>query len=85
MHSVAYGAGIASPAALAKALEVDPSVSGSASGLYGFTQMAIGAACATLSGIGTNPALAAGLVLVGAGLAAQLSFWIAQAQSPAGE
>jgi len=78
MLLLSYGAGMASPAALAQALEINPSVCGSASGLYGFTQMIVGAACASLSGIGANPALSAGLVLVATGVLAQASFWFAQ-------
>ena len=78
MLVVTYGAGIASPMALAEVLSVNPLVAGSASGLYGFTQMAIGAVCATLVTIGGNPALAAGLVLLVAGILAQLFFWTAQ-------
>jgi DHA1 family bicyclomycin/chloramphenicol resistance-like MFS transporter len=39
--------------------------------------MAIGAICAALSGLGGNPALAAALVLAGAGLLAQACFWLA--------
>jgi MFS transporter, DHA1 family, multidrug resistance protein len=78
MLLLSYGAGIASPAALAQALQIDPSISGSASGLYGFTQMAVGAACAGLSGLGGNPALSAGLGLLAAGVMAQLAFWFAQ-------
>lgn len=73
-----YGAGIASPTALAEALNVNPGVAGSASGLYGFTQMVIGAVCTSLGGVGGNAALAAGIVLVGAGIVAQLAFWAAQ-------
>jgi MFS transporter, DHA1 family, multidrug resistance protein len=73
-----YGTGIASPAALTEALSINPLVAGSASGLYGFAQMGIGAVCASLGGVGGNPALAAGAVLVGAGLLAQLSFWVAR-------
>jgi DHA1 family bicyclomycin/chloramphenicol resistance-like MFS transporter len=73
-----YGAGIASPTALAEALSVNPQVAGSASGLYGFAQMGIGAVCMSLAGIGENPALATGIVLLAAGILAQLSFWIAQ-------
>ncbi|SEQ95758.1 MFS transporter, DHA1 family, bicyclomycin/chloramphenicol resistance protein [Faunimonas pinastri] len=72
-----FGAGIASPAALAEAMSVNPFVAGSASGLYGFTQMAIGAICTSLAGLGSSPALAAALVLTIAGLLAQASFWIA--------
>jgi MFS transporter, DHA1 family, multidrug resistance protein len=40
--------------------------------------MAVGAACAGLSGIGGNPALSAGLVLLAAGVMAQMAFWFAQ-------
>jgi DHA1 family bicyclomycin/chloramphenicol resistance-like MFS transporter len=78
MLVLTYGAGIASPTALADALSVNPRVAGSASGLYGFAQMSIGAACTSLAGIGGNPALAAGIVLLAAGVLAQLSFWAAQ-------
>ncbi len=74
-----FGAGIASPAALAEALSVNPVVAGSASGVYGFTQMAIGAICTSLAGLGGNPALAAAIVLCAAGILAQLSFWMAMA------
>ncbi len=73
-----YGAGIASPTAMAEALNVNPDISGSSSGLYGFVQMAVGAICTALAGIGSNPALAAGTTLLVAGTIAQLSFWIAQ-------
>jgi DHA1 family bicyclomycin/chloramphenicol resistance-like MFS transporter len=82
MVVLTYGAGIASPTALAEALSVNPRVAGSASGLYGFAQMSIGAVCASLGGIGGNPALAAGIVLLVAGLLAQLSFWTAQRTRP---
>ena len=75
---LAYGAGIASPTALAEALSVNPLAAGSASGLYGFAQMSIGAVCASLVSIGGNPALAAGTVMFVAGILAQLSFWMAQ-------
>lgn len=71
------GAGIASPAALTEAISVNPAVTGSASGLYGFTQMAVGALCTALVTLGTDPALSAGLVLVGAGIVGQAGFWIA--------
>lgn len=71
------GCAIASPAALTEAISVNPHVTGSASGLYGFTQMAVGALCTSLVGLGSDPALAAGLVLVGAGIVGQTAFWIA--------
>lgn len=72
-----FGVGLASPAALTEALSVNPLVAGSASGLYGFAQMVIGAVCASLAGLGSSPALAAAVVLCVAGLLAQASFWIA--------
>jgi MFS transporter, DHA1 family, multidrug resistance protein len=71
------GSGIASPAALTEAISVDPAVTGSASGLYGFTQMGVGAVCTALAGFGPDPALATGLVLVGACIVGQASFWFA--------
>jgi MFS transporter, DHA1 family, multidrug resistance protein len=77
MFVFTLGAGIASPAALTQAVSVNPKVIGSAAGLYGFAQMAVGAACTALAGLGTDPALAAALVLSGAGIIAQLSFWAA--------
>ena len=72
-----FGAGLASPAALTQAFSVNPLVAGSASGLYGFSQMGIGAICTSLAGLGGNPALAAAVVLVGAGVLAQVAFWVA--------
>lgn len=78
MLVLSYGAGLASPMAMSGALNVNPAATGSASGLYGSAQMMVGALCNTLSGIGGNPALAAALTLTGAGIVAQLSFWIAR-------
>jgi len=72
-----FGAGMSSPAALTKAVSVNPRTIGSASGLYGFTQMAIGALCTTLAGLGQDPALAAASVLAAAGLISQVAFWVA--------
>ena len=77
MFFFTLGAGIASPMALTEAVSVNPRVVGSASGLYGFMQMAVGALCTALAGIGGNPALSTALVLAGAGITAQVSFWIA--------
>ncbi|MDB5848933.1 MAG: Bcr/CflA family drug resistance efflux transporter [Rhodoferax sp.] len=71
------GAGVASPAALTEAISVNPRVTGSASGLYGFTQMTVGAVCTALVGLGSDPALAAGLVMVGAGIVGQASIYVA--------
>jgi len=71
------GIGMASPAALTKAVSVNPKVIGSASGLYGFAQMGVGAICTSLAGIGNDPALAAACVLAGAGVLSQVAFWVA--------
>jgi DHA1 family bicyclomycin/chloramphenicol resistance-like MFS transporter len=78
MFAFAVGVGIASPSALTQAISVNPQIIGSASGLYGFTQMTIGAACTAIAGMGSDPALAVALVLSTAGVVGQLSFWIAQ-------
>jgi DHA1 family bicyclomycin/chloramphenicol resistance-like MFS transporter len=64
----AMGAGLASPAALSRALSVDAHLMGSAAGLYGFLQMAVGALCTFAVGFGRDPALAAALVLATASL-----------------
>ncbi|WP_019143111.1 multidrug effflux MFS transporter [Noviherbaspirillum massiliense] len=71
------GAGMSSPTALTKAVSVDSKLIGSAAGLYGFTQMAIGALCTSLAGVGRDPALAAAAVLALAGIAGQAAFWMA--------
>ena len=77
MFFFAVGAGIASPAALGQAISVNPAVFGSTSGLYGFSQMGVGAVCTATMSLGSNPALTSAIVLVAAGLIAQASFWIA--------
>lgn len=69
-----FGVGLTAPAAFAEAMNVDRRVVGSASGLYGFSQMIVGAICTALVGLGDNPALAAGLILVVAVGIAQLAF-----------
>ena len=71
------GVGAAAPAALVQAISVNRHAVGSASGLYGFAQMAVGAALTALAGLGHDPALAAAIVLTLAGVVAQASFWIA--------
>jgi DHA1 family bicyclomycin/chloramphenicol resistance-like MFS transporter len=73
MFLYTLGAGLASPAALTKALSVDDHLIGSAAGAYGFTQMIIGAACTTAAGIGSNPALSAAAVLLAASCIGQLA------------
>ena len=81
MFLFTLGVGVASPTALSQAISVDPHAIGSASGLYGFMQMVIGALCTMLAGLGDNPMLAASLVLSIAGVVAQLSFWMPRQQS----
>jgi DHA1 family bicyclomycin/chloramphenicol resistance-like MFS transporter len=71
------GVGMAAPAALTQAISVNPRVIGSASGLYGFTQMAVGAFCTALAGFGHDAALSASAVLAGAAIVGQAAFWIA--------
>ena len=80
MFFFAMGAGVASPAALTQAIGVNPQVIGSASGLYGFSQMGVGAICTALVGMGSDPALTTAVILVGAGIIGQASFWLALAR-----
>jgi DHA1 family bicyclomycin/chloramphenicol resistance-like MFS transporter len=83
MFVFGLGAGIASPAALTQAISVNPHVIGSASGLYGFSQMGVGALCTALVGLGSDPALTAAIILATAGVIGQVSFWIALRYRPA--
>jgi DHA1 family bicyclomycin/chloramphenicol resistance-like MFS transporter len=82
MFFFAMGVGVASPSALGQAISINPNVIGSASGLYGFSQMGVGAICTALTGFGGNPALSTAVVLVIAGAIAQTSFWIAVRYRP---
>lgn len=70
----AVGAGLASPAAMSRALGVDAHLVGSAAGLYGFGQMAVGALCTYAVGFGRDPALAAAVVLSTAALLGLVAF-----------
>jgi len=83
MFVFGMGAGIASPAALTQAISVNPQVIGSASGLYGFSQMGVGAICTALVGLGSDPALTAAIILAAAGVIGQISFWVALRHKPA--
>lgn len=61
----AIGVGVAGPNIVAAAMNVEPDAAGSASGLYGFSQMAVGAVCTLAVGVwhdGTALPLAAVLV-----------------------
>jgi DHA1 family bicyclomycin/chloramphenicol resistance-like MFS transporter len=77
MFFFAMMVGIASPAALTQAMGVNPKVAGSASGLFGFSQMSVGAVATALASLGSNPALSAAIVVTAAATIALLSFWIA--------
>lgn len=72
MTALTCGAGIASPAILTRAISVNSKLIGSASGLYGSTQMLMGALCTTLAACFSNPALGAATVLLAAAIIAQL-------------
>ena len=81
MFAFSVGVGAAAPAALVQAISVNPPVTGTASGLYGSVQMAVGAALVALAGLGANPAFASAAVLLAAGVVAQASFWVARNHS----
>jgi DHA1 family bicyclomycin/chloramphenicol resistance-like MFS transporter len=83
MFLFAVGAGATSPAALTKALSVDARLVGSAAGLYGFTQMAVGALCTSLVGIGHSAALASAIILTVAAALGQAGFWVGLRQEHA--
>jgi DHA1 family bicyclomycin/chloramphenicol resistance-like MFS transporter len=78
MFLFTIGAGLCSPAALTLAINVNPTVAGSASGLYGCAQMAVGALCTALSGLGGSPLLATALVLACACVFSQGAFHMAR-------
>jgi MFS transporter, DHA1 family, multidrug resistance protein len=80
MFAFSVGVGAAAPAALVQAISVNPPVTGTASGLYGSVQMAVGAALVALAGLGANPALASASVLLASGVVAQASFLMARNQ-----
>ena len=65
------------PASLTLAISVDTRVIGSASGLYGFTQMLIGALCTALAGLGRDPALSVAVILAITGVLGQIGFRVA--------
>ena len=70
----ALGVGIAGPNIVTGAMSVDPGAAGSASGLYGFSQMAIGALCTLAVGLWHDgSALPLAVVLCAASLTAAIS------------
>jgi MFS transporter, DHA1 family, multidrug resistance protein len=78
MFIFSLGVGMTSPLALIEAVSINPLIIGSASGLYGFTQMTVGAICSSLVSVGSNQLLCAAGVLAGSGIIAQVSFHIAK-------
>jgi len=77
MGIFSFGSGVVSPAALTKAVSVNPRVIGSAAGLYGFGQMFVGAICTTLASVGPDPMLTSALIMLVSALIGQAAFWIA--------
>ena len=70
----ALGVGIAGPNIVTIAMSVDPGAAGSASGIYGFSQMTIGALCTLAVGLWHDgTALPLAVVLCGAALTAAIS------------
>ncbi len=82
MFVYSAGTGLCAPAAMSRAFSVDARVTGSAAGLYGFAQMACGALFTLLASLGRDPAMSAAVVMVCAGLVAQLSFRHAAKERP---
>jgi len=73
--------GVVFPSGTALALEGSPSTAGSASGLLGLAQFAVGAISAPLVGVaGTGTALPMAIVIVTCELAAATAFWLLVAQ-----
>ncbi len=73
MFLFTLGVGMAGPGGITKAISVNAKLTGTAAGLYGFVQMLVGALCTALVGLGSSPSMAAGSVLVGAGVIAQIA------------
>ncbi len=81
--TMTMGAGIASPAAMARSLGVVPSLSGSAAGIYGFGQMAMGAFSTFLVGFGRDPVVACAVTQFALALFALGCFrWAQTAETP---
>ncbi|MDX3907275.1 MAG: multidrug effflux MFS transporter [Pigmentiphaga sp.] len=75
--TLTVGCGMASPAALSRSLSAAPGLTGSAAGLYGFGQMAVGALGTRLVGYGSDPAIACAVTQIGLTVAALAAFRIA--------
>ncbi|MES2999576.1 MAG: multidrug effflux MFS transporter [Pseudomonadota bacterium] len=77
------GSGLLNPVALGKAINVDARLIGSAAGLFGCIQLAVGGASIELAALGGNPAVSALAVLFGAAVVARVAFAFALASEPA--
>lgn len=82
MFVYTVGGGMAAPTAIAKALSINPSVAGTASGLYGFSQMLIGTLSTASVALGNDPGLAAAVALVVSAVIAQFCFLAVHRYSP---
>jgi MFS transporter, DHA1 family, multidrug resistance protein len=69
----ALSAGLVSPVVVGQAISIDPRLTGSASGLYGFSQMMIGALSTWLASLGSDAAASVAIVMLGASIVGQLS------------
>ncbi|QHI98608.1 Bcr/CflA family efflux MFS transporter [Xylophilus rhododendri] len=74
MFLFTVGAGSCSPVALARAISVDPRLTGSAAGLYGCAQMVVGAISTALVSLGSDPAISAAAVLTLMAVVARVGF-----------
>jgi len=81
MFVYCVGAGMCSPVAVTKAMSIMPSVAGSASGIFGFGQMTIGAVCTTVAGLGQDKGIMTASVLLAAALIGQVGFRIMFAET----
>jgi DHA1 family bicyclomycin/chloramphenicol resistance-like MFS transporter len=81
MFLYSLGAGLCSPAVVTRAMSVQPSVAGSAAGIYGSGQMVVGALCTGAVGLGHDAGLSAAVVLVVSCVVAHVSFQVVRRSS----
>jgi len=65
MFLFSFGVGLGGPAGVAKSISVDMRLTGTASGMYGFAQMSVGALGTALVGLWASPSVAASVVVIG--------------------
>lgn len=80
--TMTFGAGLASPAALSRAMSVIPALAGSAAGFYGFGQMAMGAIGTLMVGYGDDPVIACAVTQICLTALALISFRFAHSHRP---